>query len=133
MSNPKEIENLETVIERHEKSNKKLEIDKINKIKEVKELETTKKELKELVIEKTNEAIFRKETILPYFLRYVWQLMNQAKDKKVSEKCIRITEILKDVMIKSNRWKSIIKEIDEKVDSYKKQDQLELNNIKLIN
>ena len=29
--------------------------------------------------------------------------MNQAKDKKVSEKCIRITEILKDVMIKSNR------------------------------
>ena len=36
-------------------------------------------------------------------------------------------------MIKSNRWKSIIKEIDEKVDSYKKQDQLELNNIKLIN
>ena len=50
--------------------------------------------------------------------------MNQAKDKKVSEKCIRITEILKDVMIK--------KEIDEKVDSYKKQDQLELNNIKLI-
>ena len=33
-------------------------------------------------------------------------------------------------MIKSNRWKSIIKEIDEKVDSYKKQDQLELNNIK---
>ena len=59
--------------------------------------------------------------------------MNQAKDKKVSEKCIRITEILKDVMIKSNRWKSIIKEIDEKVDSYKKQDQLELNNIKLIN
>ena len=51
--------------------------------------------------------------------------MNQAKDKKVSEKCIRITEILKDVMIK--------KEIDEKVDSYKKQDQLELNNIKLIN
>lgn len=50
--------------------------------------------------------------------------MNQAKDKKVSEKCIRIIEILKDVMIK--------KEIDEKVDSYKKQDQLELNNIKLI-
>lgn len=50
--------------------------------------------------------------------------MNQAKDKKVSEKCIRIIEILKDVMIK--------KEIDEKVDSYKKQDQLELNDIKLI-
>lgn len=50
--------------------------------------------------------------------------MNQAKDKKVSEKCIRIIEILKEVMIK--------KEIDEKVDSYKKQDQLELNNIKLI-
>ena len=57
MSNPKEIEtqkeieNLETVIERHEKFIEKLEIQIINKIKELKELETTKKALQELEIE----------------------------------------------------------------------------------
>ena len=50
MSNSKEIENLETVIERHEKVIEKLEIERINKIKELKELETTKKELEELGI-----------------------------------------------------------------------------------
>ena len=36
-----------------------------------------------------------------------------SKRKKVSEKCIIMTEILKDVMVK--------KEIDEKVDAYEKQ------------
>ena len=41
--NPKEIENLETVIEMHEKVMKKLQIEWINKIKEPKEIETTKK------------------------------------------------------------------------------------------
>ena len=41
MSNPKEIENLETVIDGHEKITEKLEIERINKIKELKELETT--------------------------------------------------------------------------------------------
>ena len=52
MSNPKEIEtqkeieNLETVIERHEKFIEKLEIQIINKIKELEELETTKKHYK---------------------------------------------------------------------------------------
>ena len=50
MSNSKEIENLETVIERHEKVIEKLEIERINKIKELKEIETTKKELEELGI-----------------------------------------------------------------------------------
>ena len=54
MSNPKEIqtlkriENLETVIERHEKVIEKLQIERINKIKELKELETTKTGLEEL-------------------------------------------------------------------------------------
>ena len=43
MSNPKEIENMETVIRRHDKIIGKLEIEKINKVKELKELETTKK------------------------------------------------------------------------------------------
>ena len=33
MTNPKEIENLETVIERHEKVIEKLELEIINKIK----------------------------------------------------------------------------------------------------
>ena len=69
MSNPKERENLETVIERHEKVIEKLEIERIAKIKELKELETTKKELKDLEIEKINETIANipKETPLPYF------------------------------------------------------------------
>ena len=69
MSNPKERENLETVIERHEKVIEKLEIERIDKIKELKELETTKKELKDLEIEKINETIANipKEIPLPYF------------------------------------------------------------------
>ena len=73
MSNPKEKENLETVIERHEKVIEKLQIERINKIKELKEIETTKKELEELEIEKINEtiAIIPKEIFLPYFIRHV--------------------------------------------------------------
>ena len=84
IENPKEIEKLETVIERHEKVIKKLEIEKINKKKELKELETTRKELQELEIEKINEAIaiIPQEIFLPYFLRHVCQLINQAKGKK---------------------------------------------------
>ena len=86
IENPKEIENIETVIERHEKVIEKLEIEKINKIKELKELETTKIELEKLEIEKINEtiAIAPKVILLPYFLRHVCQLINQAKEKKVS-------------------------------------------------
>ena len=60
---------------------------------------------------------------LPYILRYVCQLINQAKEKKVFEKCIKITEILKNVMIK--------KEIDGKVDVYEKQ--LRSEYMKLLN
>ena len=77
MSNPKERENLETVIERHEKVIEKLEIERIDKIKELKELETTKKEFKDLGIEKINETIANipKEILLPYFWRYVSQLL----------------------------------------------------------
>ena len=33
-------------------------------------------------------AIIPNEILLPYFLKYVCQLINQAKDKKVSEKLI---------------------------------------------
>ena len=46
MSDPKEIENqnVETVIERHEKVIENPEIERINKTKELKELETIKKE-----------------------------------------------------------------------------------------
>ena len=43
----------------------------------------------------------------------VKQLIKQAKEKEVPGKCITLTEILKDVMIK--------KEIDENVDEYEKQ------------
>ena len=46
MSNAKEIENLETVIERHEKMIEKLEIERINKTKQLKELKTTKKRIR---------------------------------------------------------------------------------------
>ena len=56
---PKEIENLEIVLERYEKviKKKQLEIERINRIKELKELETTKKELEELEIEKIDKTI----------------------------------------------------------------------------
>ena len=46
MSNAKEIENLETVIERHGKMIEELEIERINKIKQLKELKTTKKRIR---------------------------------------------------------------------------------------
>ena len=84
-SNPKERENLETVIEGHEKVIEKLELKRINEIKELKEVEAIKKELEELEIEKINEAISNipKEILLQYFLRYVFQLI-----KKVSEKSL---------------------------------------------
>ena len=84
------------------KSNRKTR-NRINKIKELKELETTtKKELEELEIEKINKtiAIIPKEIVLPYLLKYVCQLIKQAKEKEVSEKFIRITETLKDVVMK---------------------------------
>ena len=42
MSNPKEIVNIETIMERHEKVIGKLEIERISKIKELKELEAKK-------------------------------------------------------------------------------------------
>ena len=51
MSNPKEMENAETVTEKREKVIAKVEIEGMSKIKELKELETTK-ELEELGIEK---------------------------------------------------------------------------------
>ena len=55
-------------------------------------------------------AIIPKEILL---LLHVCYLINQAKEKEVSEKCISIAEISKDAIIK--------KEIDEKIDAYKKQ------------
>ena len=56
--------------------------------------------MEELKIEKINEAtaIILKEILLPHFLRHVCHLIKQAKEKGVSEKCIRITKILQDVM-----------------------------------
>ena len=51
MSNPKEMENAETVTEKREKVIAKVEIEGMSEIKELKELETTK-ELEELGIEK---------------------------------------------------------------------------------
>ena len=50
-------------------------------------------------------------------------MKNQAKEKEVSEKYIRIIEILKDVMIK--------KEINEKIDANEKQ--LRSEYMKLMN
>ena len=61
--------------------------------------------------------------LLTYFSRHVCQLIKQAKENKVSEKCIRATQIFKDVIIK--------KEINEKADAYEKQ--LRSNYIKLMN
>ena len=74
---------------------KKLEIERINKIKELKELEKTKKGLKELEKEKINEAIVNtpKEMLLTHFLRHACQLIKQGNKKK-SEKCVRVVEIL---------------------------------------
>ena len=42
----------------------------------------------------------KKKKLLQYFLRYVFQLINQTKEKGVSKKYVRKIEILKDIMIK---------------------------------
>ena len=60
---------------------------------------------------------------MPYLSRHGCQLINQAKEKKIFENCIRITKTLKGVMIK--------KEMDEKADAHK--NQLRSKYIKLIN
>ena len=60
-----------------------------------------------------NLSIIPKKILLSHFLENVKQWIKQAKPKKIPEKCIRIAEMLKDVIIK--------KEIDKKVDSYEKQ------------
>ena len=36
---------------------------------------------------------------LTYFLRHICQLAKQANKEKVSEKCVRMVEILKDAII----------------------------------
>ena len=95
MSNPREIENLkgtenlETVIERHYQqsvieSNKKARNRKKNLKKRAKRARNNKKRPEELEKEKINETIVNnpKEILLTYFLRHVWQLINQAKEKK---------------------------------------------------
>ena len=51
-------------------------------------------------------------------------MIEKAKEKEVSEKCIKITKILKDVMIKK-------KKMDKKVDAYEKQ--LRSEYMKLMN
>ena len=84
MSNPREIENLKTVIERHEKVIEKLEIERTNKIKELKELETLKKELEEIELEKIDEAIaiIPKEILLSYFFKICLSINKISKRKK---------------------------------------------------
>ena len=46
--------------------------------------------------------------LLPRFKRHVCQLIKQQKEKEVSEKCIRITKTLKDVMIKKKWMKNLM-------------------------
>ena len=84
------------------KTNRKTRNRKHKSNKKTKRNWNKKKELEELETEKTNEttAIIPKEVRLPYFSRYVFQLINQAREKKVFEKCIRITNILKDLIMK---------------------------------
>ena len=102
---------------KQQKKLQELEIERINKIKELEKKQ-------EKIADITKESfIIPKEIPLPYFLRYVCQLIKQAKEKKVSKKCIKITEILKDVIIK--------KETDEEVDAFEKQ--LRPKYMKLIN
>ena len=61
--------------------------------------------------------------LLINFLTHVCQLIKQANKKKVSGKCVRMKEILKDAVIK--------KEIDDKFVAYEKQ--LKFKYIKLMN
>ena len=46
---------------------------------------------------KWNNISYSKRNTCIIFLRYICQLIKQAREKEVSEKCIRITEILKDI------------------------------------
>ena len=76
-------------------------------------------EIEEQEVEKENIAnltnklsIILKEILLLHFLESVKQLIKKAKEKEAPEKCIRVTKILKDVIIK--------KEVEKKVDAYEK-------------
>ena len=70
MSNPKEMENAETVTEKREKVIAKVEIEGMSKIKELKELETTK-ELEELGIEKITHMWRRWGTPQNFCLKFI--------------------------------------------------------------
>ena len=54
------------------------------------------------IVNLTNElSIIPKEIFVQHFLRYVSQLIKQAKEKGIAGKCIRITEILKKLIIEN--------------------------------
>ena len=69
--------------------------------------------INECIINLTNKlSAIPKEKLLSHFLRYVNSLLiKQAKEKRMTEKCIRITEMIKNVMVE--------KEINERVNAIK--------------
>ena len=68
-------------------------------MKELKELETTKKGLKQLEKEKINETIVNIPRQM-HLTRFLKHKKNQTNKKEVSEKCVRMIEIFKNVIIK---------------------------------
>ena len=70
--------------------------------------------INECIVNWTNElSIIPKEILLPPFLRYVSLLTKQAKEKRITKRYIKITEMLKNVMVR--------REIHERVNAYEKQ------------
>ena len=51
-------------------------------------------------------SIIPREILLPHFLGYVNQLIKQAKEKRITEKSIKIVEMFKNVIIEKETGKS---------------------------
>ena len=94
-------------------------------IENLERIEIEKQEKKKKNSQFNKQIIYySKRNTLTIFFKICLSINKASKKKKkVSERCITITEILKDVMIKE--------EIDEKVDAYEKH--LRSKHMKLMN
>ena len=114
MSNPretiKEIERQEELKIERIKELENLEIEKLKELKNLKriarenleKIEIEEKEIeKETIANLTNKlSIIPKKILLSHSLEKIKQLIKPAKERRTTEKCVRMVEIFKDVIIK---------------------------------
>ena len=107
IENPKEIEDLEKVIDRKGKSNRKTRNRKNKQNRRTKTTRNNKKRIQNRK-NKLNNSYYSIRNTRTVFFKACLSISKSSKRKKVSEKCIRITKILKVVMIKKKWMKKLI-------------------------